>query len=169
MATTAEDRNEYYRILRLAFPEKRKESERNCPSRTPEARRLYSQGYYSINKLSRDIYAQVYQLAFPDKHKESHRKSNRAWRKNHRGTHYAGKAKARALKRGATIGDTKAIAKIYARAQQWKSWGFDVAVDHKIPLCKGGFHSPDNLQIIYSYENLAKNSSLDYKPRVVFV
>lgn len=60
------------------------------------------------------------------------------------------------------------VERIYARAKELRQW-FDVAVDHIIPLAKGGLHSPDNLQIIYRRENCRKGDKLNYSPAVVFV
>ena len=74
----------------------------------------------------------------------------------------------RARKRATTVGDLRDIQKVYDRCQWWRKW-FDVAVDHIIPLSKGGTHEAKNLQIIYSFENNKKHARSDYKPRVVFV
>jgi hypothetical protein len=80
----------------------------------------------------------------------------------------ANEALRRARKMAAiTSGLKKAITKIYARAAELRQW-FDVVVDHKIPLARGGSHSPDNLQIIYAKENARKGTRLDYVPSVVF-
>ena len=73
-----------------------------------------------------------------------------------------------AKKRGATAGDLKTIQAIYAKAAKYQRW-IKVCVDHIIPISKGGAHIADNLQIIYASENLAKNCSLNYKPRVIFL
>lgn len=77
-------------------------------------------------------------------------------------------AKRRALKHLVTIGDLTEIAKIYARSYELRRQGFNVNVDHIIPLSKGGAHSPDNLQIISAFENNRKFNSLTYVPKVVF-
>jgi 5-methylcytosine-specific restriction endonuclease McrA len=73
-----------------------------------------------------------------------------------------------ARKRNATIGDLTDIAKVYERARWWKQW-FDVAVDHIIPLSRGGTHEAANLQIIYGFENNRKYNKPSYRPKVVFV
>jgi 5-methylcytosine-specific restriction endonuclease McrA len=76
-------------------------------------------------------------------------------------------ARRRARQRNAQIGDNAAIRKIYARSQELRKW-FDVVVDHKVPLSKGGAHSAENLQIIYAFENIRKGTRLDYIPSIVF-
>lgn len=63
--------------------------------------------------------------------------------------------------------DRSLIAQVYARAKELRQW-FDVVVDHRLPLSKGGPHSSDNLQIIYRKENSSKGNRLDYVPSVVF-
>ncbi len=68
-----------------------------------------------------------------------------------------------------SICETSGIKDIYARCAELRSQGLDVAVDHVIPLAKGGKHSASNLQIIDRLENLHKGSKLDYKPIFVFV
>lgn len=74
-------------------------------------------------------------------------------------------ARRRARKRGAAIEQCRPI---YLRAAWWRSVGFPVEVDHKVPLAKGGAHSPENLQIIYATDNVAKGVKLDFTPSVVF-
>lgn len=74
----------------------------------------------------------------------------------------------RALKQLSTIGNLEQISKIYSKCQKWRSLGFDVEVDHKIPLSKGGSHVAENLQIIYQSENAQKRNSLDFHPSVIF-
>jgi len=73
-----------------------------------------------------------------------------------------------AKKWGARIGNRKTIRKIYDRAAELRQW-FDVEVDHIIPMAKGGAHTPENLQIIYAFENHRKRNSLTYKPKVIFI
>ena len=71
-------------------------------------------------------------------------------------------------KRNVTVGDLTAIAGIYEKAAWWRRW-FDVVVDHRIPIAKGGTHEVSNLQIIYRSENAEKLARLDYNPKVVFL
>jgi 5-methylcytosine-specific restriction endonuclease McrA len=40
-------------------------------------------------------------------------------------------------------------------------------VDHIIPLSKEGLHCPDNLQIILAEDNLRKNNTTSYVPKIV--
>jgi hypothetical protein len=64
--------------------------------------------------------------------------------------------------------DKVLIAEIYAKCAELKEYGFDVVVDHTIPLASGGLHVPSNLQIIYAEENRKKGNRADYKPSIVF-
>ena len=73
------------------------------------------------------------------------------------------------VRRAGWAQDWRAIVKIYDRAAQWREWGFDVVVDHVIPLARGGKHSSDNLQIIYRTENRTKGAKLNYHTQVVFL
>ncbi len=98
----------------------------------------------------------------------SNRKGTEKYRKLHPDRRKASANKRRALKRNVTVGDLTEIAKVYSRAQELRNQGFDVQVDHIIPLAKDGTHEPSNLQILYTHENLKKHTSLTYKPEVVF-
>jgi 5-methylcytosine-specific restriction endonuclease McrA len=68
-----------------------------------------------------------------------------------------------------TVGDLTDIEKVYHRCAELRQWFTGLVVDHIIPISKGGTHEPNNLQIIYDFENRRKNARLDYKPKVVFV
>jgi 5-methylcytosine-specific restriction endonuclease McrA len=80
------------------------------------------------------------------------------------------KAKRRALKAGATIGDLKRIAawsKTWCTAKSvachWcgkKFRGRDCHADHRIPLSKGGKHDVENLVVSCKSCNLKKNDTL---------
>jgi 5-methylcytosine-specific restriction endonuclease McrA len=67
------------------------------------------------------------------------------------------------------IRNAPAIWEIYAQAEQWRQWGFDVVVDHVKPLAKGGLHNAGNLQILYRTENREKSVTFPWKARVVFI
>jgi 5-methylcytosine-specific restriction endonuclease McrA len=67
----------------------------------------------------------------------------------------------------APVGDQSLITQIYRRAQQLRRW-FNVVVDHRIPLIRGGLHHAGNLQIIYQRENARKADRLDFVPSVIF-
>ncbi len=99
---------------------------------------------------------------------EIERERCRNWCKRNMGKVLAKNARWRAARRKARIGDIKAIAKIYARAREFRKW-FKVEVDHIIPLSKGGAHSPENLQIIHAFENSRKKDRLNYRPKVIFI
>jgi len=38
--------------------------------------------------------------------------------------------------------------------------GFDVHLDHIIPISKGGLHIPENLQIIHAEDNRKKSNKI---------
>lgn len=63
--------------------------------------------------------------------------------------------------------EISAVRNIYLRCAELRKW-FNVVVDHKIPLAKGGIHKSANLQIIYRSENGSKGDKMDYTPTVVF-
>lgn len=77
-------------------------------------------------------------------------------------------AKRRASKIGVDIGDGIAIQRIYERASFLRSVGFNVVVDHKTPLSKGGKHCSSNLQIIPQSENNRKYCNENFKPIFIF-
>ena len=129
-------------------------------------RKAYSARYRRKYRFAYAMVHQLYRLAFPSHNRELDSARNCKGHSKYP-IRAALWAKRRAQKYKATCGDPKAIAKIIARAQELRQW-FDVVVDHKIPLCKGGTHSPDNLQIIYARENAEKGSRLDYTPTVIF-
>jgi hypothetical protein len=129
------------------------------------------------------VYQQLRRAAFPKewyaqakRYREAHPARVRECKKQCRKTrlaHYQAKGREyrairRAIELTADVRDRPGIAKIYKRAGVLRQW-FDVVVDHIIPLAKGGAHAPGNLQIIYRLENLHKNASLGYKPKVIFV
>jgi len=144
MKTRVEKEKEYYKIRMAKFPDVYRE------------------------------YARLIRLAFPNHACEASRKFRNAnpeywsaWKRRHSELFTFHEAKRRARRQKATIGNVEAIKKIYARAKELRK-RFDVAVDHIIPLAKGGAHSAENLQIIFSKENSQKGVSLNHKPKVVF-
>jgi hypothetical protein len=146
--------------------------------------------YHAMNREKRLAYGTLYRVANLDKL----RAKNRAWRKANekkmligqkawrqrnpekihaynnanREKKYAYGSKYRARKLGSAIGCQKTVARIYAACAKLRKRGLDVSVDHIIPLAKGGSHSADNLQIIYSAQNSGKGAHLDYHASVVF-
>lgn len=118
-------------------------------ARNPERNREYHRQWSKKNQFRLAMFTQLKRLAFPEQQRL------RA-------------VKRRALEYNSKFGNQKAIYQIYNRAKKLRQW-FDVVVDHKIPLSKGGAHSENNLQIIYRNENLHKGSRLDYVPKVIFI
>ncbi len=155
---------------------------RGWRSRNKEKMRGYRRAWIIRNIEKHLAYRRAWRLKNIDKERDKDRRwrsKNRlesnalryAWRaKNpdkYRQIRSRVKAERKAKFLKATIGDLEAIKKIYARCQELRRW-FDVVVDHIIPLACGGNHTPDNLQIIYSFDNCRKQSRLNYKPRVIF-
>lgn len=103
----------------------------------------------------------------PEKKKAYLKKAQRKWDLKNPDKKAALKAKRRARLLSAPIGDLTKIAKVYKKCQLWRKLGFDVEVDHKIALSKGGPHSPENLQIIYTHENRFKHNK-DFQPTTIF-
>jgi 5-methylcytosine-specific restriction endonuclease McrA len=147
---------DYAQLRRLAFPTQTRKAYRDWVKRNPtgprEAARRWRQTHSEEAKARKWWYEHFSPRSIA----------------GHRRRKVIREARRRARKRAATIGETSAIMAIYARCQELRKW-FDVVVDHKIPLAKGGAHSAENLQIIYSTENVRKGVSLTYKPKVVFV
>ncbi len=96
------------------------------------------------------------------------RELNKLWKINNRDKRANHKATRRAREKQNFVGDRAALNAVYTRAQGYRRW-FDVAVDHIIPLAKGGAHSVENLQIIYRKENEMKNASLTFEPTTIFI
>jgi len=140
------------------------------------------------------IYSQLYRLEFPERTRKATRKyraknlnfcrnCSNNWNKTHREAQNITQKRyydshpeiyfyhanlRRAREQAATIGDPTAIKEIYNEARKLRKAGFKVAVDHIIPLSKGGAHSAENLQIIDALENAKKRNTLDYKPRIIY-
>jgi 5-methylcytosine-specific restriction endonuclease McrA len=105
--------------------------------------------------------------AWVSRNGERIRRTKKRWRRTYQAIQTAINATRRAKKFVENASDSAAIRKIYTRCQELRQW-FDVVVDHRIPLCRGGLHQPSNLQIIYRSDNLKKGSSLTYVPSVIF-
>ncbi len=139
---------------------KRREYERRWEKDNHERLLARRRERYPIMREKRRVQQRRWTANNPDKVSKKYKK----WYEK-RGTTYH--ARRRALKRSVTIGDLTAIAVVYERARELRQW-FDVAVDHIIPIARGGTHEAPNLQIIYGFENRAKSANLNYKPRVIF-
>jgi 5-methylcytosine-specific restriction endonuclease McrA len=148
------------------------------PEETHNAKRMYRRLLELIDPLPTAIYKQLLILVNPARRNEisrayyrrnrqKHNRLTSRWKQEHRPL-VAAHASARRAKKRNTLRSLVEIEKIYVRAAELRQW-FDVVVDHIIPLAKGGAHAPDNLQIIYAYENARKGTQLDYTPDIVFL
>jgi 5-methylcytosine-specific restriction endonuclease McrA len=125
---------------------------------------MYRRLYNLSHVIEKREYSRTYRLS----NLEACKKREKRWRKQNPGAVAEwDMTRIARLKYGAIATNRIAIRKIYARAAQLRQW-FDVVVDHKIPLSKGGEHEPSNLQIIYAFENLRKHARSDYVPSVSF-
>jgi len=171
-----------YGLLRiLAFPEKakkRKESKQRSYLKHREAFLKYKKSWFQKNRARMRELTKKYYVenrkeicdkvrSYRQANKEKCAVRNRKWVLSNKGRSLSIKRKYKVSKRGATIGDLTAIAKVYERAAHLRKW-FDVAVDHIVPISKGGAHEVSNLQIIYGFENNRKHNNVNYKPKVVF-
>ncbi len=163
------------RAWREANRDKVREQDRNRRAKNITKRREYERNWEKVNhkrllerrrerypiiREKRRIQTRRWVANNPDKVREKMKK----WY-DKRGAIYH--SMRRALKRSVTVGDITAIEEIYERAKELREW-FDVAVDHIVPIARGGTHEAANLQIIYAFENRAKSANQNYKPRVIF-
>ncbi len=159
------DRREYRRLFRLAFTDHVRSLERAAGQRYPDRNRKKSLVYRAkhleeMRAIDRERYASRLSSGY-------FRKAGKKHYLNHKASYLERWARRNAIKIGATVGSKAAIDKIYIRASHLRKW-FDVVVDHRVPLSKGGAHSSKNLQIIYRTDNLRKSARLDYSPSVIF-
>lgn len=74
------------------------------------------------------------------------------------------KVKRRAYRYNASVNlsetERKYVLYLYGKMRIMRKYGFDVHVDHIVPLSKGGLHIPENLEIIPAEDNLRKNNRL---------
>ena len=191
------DANEYRRLMDLAFPERARARARLYQSTHRDALRTSKRMYVAINRDAIRARNSAYRKANPEKRsrwsrghyarhaaaiikrtglrqKENRERLNFLRRKNRslnpgkkrsQDRKWAAARRARKFQLG--IGNPILIDMIYARAAELRQW-FMVVVDHIRPLCRGGLHSAENLQIIYDSENARKGSRLDYTPSVIF-
>jgi hypothetical protein len=149
----------YYRRNRVKFSKRNAEYRKAHKEKTKD----YLSEYQKSNRDKLRKYLSEYYKA----NRDEIRNRKTKWRNANRGRYQALSMAYNARKRQATIGDLTEIAKLYERARELRQW-FDVAVDHTVPLSKGGTHEASNLQILYVFENCSKQGNLNYKPRVIF-
>jgi hypothetical protein len=98
-----------------------------------------------------------------DAHREAAAKRNRAYKKAHRHLANADSAKRRAIKLQATPSwaDKEHIESLYLIAAINREAGYDLHVDHIVPLRSGlvcGLHCEANLQLLPASVNISKNN-----------
>lgn len=164
-----EDRCQYRLLFRLAFPDHVHSLERarfarreaNRPGVNAAHARRHRQKYLSEHQAKdRARYSARLEAGY-------FRAAGKRYYSKNKGACLAYSTESYARKKGAVIGNRKALVRVYKRAEELRKW-FNVAVDHIIPISKGGHHSADNLQIIYASENRKKWDRLDYTPSVIF-
>ncbi|MBZ5726369.1 MAG: HNH endonuclease [Acidobacteriia bacterium] len=153
-----ERKREAVRRWRAANPGKALDAARCWKAANPEHSRLW----HEANPQSRREANRRWQAANPDKQ----RRSIQRWREANPAILSAHSAKRRALTRGATVGDPKAVAAIYEKAKSKRRVRCAYCgryprvgerhVDHVIPLAKGGPHTAANLRITCAQCNLSK-------------
>lgn len=149
------DHNERARAWQQANPEKASEAVRTYQQNHPERRSASARAYYEANL-------------------EKCRARNRLWTKANPGKANAQTSRRRARKLRACppwARNCPDIAKIYEIAGNLRKHGFDVHVDHIIPLAPRdpdaprGLHVAANLQILPAEVNLRKHNSVSaHKP-----
>lgn len=182
---TAEQKREkraaYHKQYREKHRERLLEKHRQYNAEKREVLNEQSRQYYAENREQCSEKAKERYAANRDAVKEKasqyakenpevRRRANRNYCKNHPDAVRRRKARQRAVKRKATVGDPAAIA---AWEKKWRSkktvechWcrkrvkTSDVHVDHIIPLSKHGPHAVENLCVSCSRCNLSKQAKL---------
>lgn len=141
LAHQAERKKKYYRENRKVVLERK----RRWKSRNPEASKAYDRRYYLEN---RDRIREYYQNDYLE---------NR-----HKYIAWDAKRRAAELQRTLRLPHLEyATLRIYERCRDMRDSGFDVHVDHIVPLqgeLVSGLHVPWNLEIIDADENRAKGN-----------
>lgn len=122
----------------------------------------YQKAYRKANKTKLSIGKKKWAALNPDKTRASSKRS-RSTNKGHKNADTALR-RTRKLQASPMWADNKAIKLIYKAASMLNLMGFEVHVDHKIPLINNlvcGLHVPGNLQIISAHKNLSKSNKFN--------
>ena len=149
MAMTTEERKESVKLANVKWRERNKENER-----------LRVAKYRLENKEKSKKASNKWRLENKDKAYVSTLK----WKEKNKAKNLSLNATYRAKKFGATIYMTKEdkakIDELYVIASDAsKLFGYDWAVDHIVPLAKGGIHNLANLQVVPAKWNRIKSAS----------
>ena len=169
---TEEEKRERKRIRQAKYRIENKEKIAKSREKSREKKRLYDAKYYTKNKETIKLQGTNWRLAnnkssnaITAKYRKKNRvKCNLLSNKYHAKNNDKNAAKAaryRATKFGATIYMTKEdkakVADLYTIASDaTKLFGYVWAVDHIIPLNKGGLHKLTNLQVVPATWNSVK-------------
>ena len=180
MVMTVEEKRERRRLYAIKYRAKNKEKLRKYDNayrlewnkNNVEKLRKVQKENYERNKTKIIARAKAYYSKNKDKLSEYHakyhkdnlvtkKKNSKLWRKNNLPVILASNARYRAKKFSATIYMTKEdkvkIDELYVIASDaTRLFGYNWAVDHIVPLNKGGLHKLSNLQVVPASWNSAK-------------
>lgn len=157
----------------------KKHREYNCEKRdvlNEKSRQYYAKNRDQCSKKAKERYAENRDAVkakvsrYAKENPDVRRRANKNYCRNHPDAVRIRKARQRAVKRKATVGDSASIA---AWQKKWRSrstvachWcrkrvkTVDVHVDHIVPLSKGGAHAVENLCVSCARCNLKKHDTL---------
>ncbi len=138
---------------------------------TNERRREKKKAYAKANRAYFNAKQKEYRERYPE-YVEAYQKAYRAayfpeYVRNNRAKYNAIAAARRAQQRNAypDWADRKAIREIYELAQEFREAGFDVHVDHIVPIVNKqvcGLHVPANLRVCLARVNMRKGNLFPY-------
>ena len=143
-------------------------------------RSAYRRAYYQDNKEKVAAYLQdnkekvaVQGRVYRQNNKEKITVKDRRYRQNNKEKKAALSATRRARKRGATIGDSKAMTAFFRHTREGSRLRFywcsrvtakhDRHVDHIVPLSKNGTHGVENLCVSCAHCNMSKGAKLPHE------
>lgn len=147
------------------YRENNKELVRKSKSKSYYKKKDY---YLSVNKKYREEnkeHLRTKAREWREKNWEYLAKEKKRWREENRGKYLASRIKYKLKKKERTLhGYDEEISEVYQRSYEMRQDGYDVHVDHVVPLQGkdvSGLHVPWNLQIISAEENLSKSNKFE--------